>query len=87
MRLKTGAAFTDELLVAAEDKSVSQPTEIGLCADCEHMRRVVSDRGATFYLCARALSDTEFAKYPRLPVVYCRGYKKRNTSGADPRNS
>ena len=78
--LQTGAAFTDVFLVAAEKNSASQPTEIGLCFDCEHMRRIVSERGSAFFLCSRALNEPEFPKYPRLPVAYCRGYKKGNPS-------
>ena len=58
--LKTGAAFTDVFLVAAEKNSASQPTEIGLCFDCEHMRRIVSERGSAFFLCSRALNEPEF---------------------------
>jgi hypothetical protein len=47
----------------------------GLCADCRHARRVDSARGSRFYLCGRAASDPAFPKYPRLPVLACRGYE------------
>ena len=52
---------------------------VGLCADCRHMRRITSDRGTTFYRCGLADADPAFAKYPRLPVLQCRGYDR----GAD----
>ncbi|MGB2622800.1 MAG: hypothetical protein WA857_09970 [Candidatus Acidiferrum sp.] len=48
----------------------------GLCADCRHARRVESSHGAIFLLCELSKSNSEFAKYPRLPVVSCAGYEK-----------
>ena len=39
-----------------------------------------SARGSVFYLCERALTDTSYAKYPRLPVVQCRGYDTDQTA-------
>ena len=50
----------------------------GLCADCAHARRVASARGATFYRCARSESDPAYPRYPRLPMVECRGYEPRH---------
>jgi len=47
---------------------------VGLCATCVHARRIRSDRGAVFYLCALAATDPRFPKYPTLPVVACSGY-------------
>jgi hypothetical protein len=47
---------------------------IGLCAGCRYMRRVESDRGSTFYFCEVSITDPNFPKYPRLPVVKCSGY-------------
>ena len=41
------------------------------------MRLIKSDRGATFYLCQRSASDASLPKYPRLPVIQCRGYEKK----------
>jgi hypothetical protein len=52
-------------------------SRIGLCADCRFMRLVESDRGSTFYLCERSASDPGFPKYPRLPVLQCRGYEQK----------
>jgi hypothetical protein len=83
MRLEIGSMFTGAFFVAVENQSA----EIGLCADCEHMRRVVSDRGSPFYLCAKALNDPEFRKYPRLPVASCRGYAKKVKSESDHQSS
>jgi len=50
--------------------------EVGLCARCVFARVVGSDRGAEFYLCGRAETDSRFAKYPRLPVMECVGFEK-----------
>ena len=54
-----------------------EPAEsrIGLCATCQFMRRVHSDRGSTFYFCERSVTEPSFPKYPRLPVMRCRGYE------------
>jgi hypothetical protein len=45
----------------------------GLCDRCVHRRNVVTAT-SRFVLCARALSDPAFAKYPRLPVIRCPGF-------------
>ena len=50
--------------------------QIGLCADCRHMRRIKSHRGSTFYFCQRSTKDPKFPKYPRLPVLECAGYQQ-----------
>lgn len=52
------------------------PVRIGLCANCRFVRRMESDRGSTFYMCQRSLTDPGFPKYPRLPVLQCRGYER-----------
>jgi len=49
----------------------------GLCADCFHSRRIESAHGSIFILCELSLTDPDFAKYPRLPVLTCDGYKKK----------
>jgi hypothetical protein len=40
------------------------------------MRITRSDRGSTFLFCERAATDKSFPKYPRLPVLQCRGYEQ-----------
>lgn len=50
----------------------------GLCANCRFMRQIESDRGSIFYLCELSATDASFPKYPRLPVVQCRGYMPKN---------
>lgn len=49
----------------------------GLCSTCRHQRVVGNTRGSRFSLCERAKSDPSFPKYPRLPVLECRGYEPR----------
>ena len=49
--------------------------DIGLCATCRHATVIQSDRGAKYYLCQLGLTDSSFPKYPRLPVLTCRGYE------------
>jgi hypothetical protein len=53
------------------------PPNPGLCADCVHSRRVQSDRGSLFFFCQLSLTEESFAKYPRLPVISCRGYRRK----------
>ena len=48
---------------------------VGLCFDCVHARVIRSDRGSIFYLCRLSATDPNFAKYPRLPMLSCTGYK------------
>jgi hypothetical protein len=48
---------------------------VGLCATCQFMRRMASDKGSVFYLCERSKTDPSFPKYPRLPILQCRGYE------------
>jgi GrpB-like predicted nucleotidyltransferase (UPF0157 family) len=56
----------------------------GLCADCIHARRVESARGSVFFLCELSVTDPHFAKYPRLPVIFCSGFTREMTRRADP---
>ena len=50
--------------------------EAGLCATCEHSRRIVSGKGSVFRLCRLSATDPRYAKYPRLPVMVCAGYRR-----------
>lgn len=58
--------------------------EAGLCTDCLHARRIESARGSVFFLCQLAVSDPQFPKYPRLPVLSCSGYAKEKIRRPDP---
>jgi len=49
---------------------------IGLCETCRHARVIRSDRGSLFYQCRLSLTDPGFSKYPRLPVLACRGFER-----------
>jgi len=49
----------------------------GLCADCIHSRHIESAHGSVFILCELSLTEPNFPKYPRLPVLSCGGYKKK----------
>jgi hypothetical protein len=52
-------------------------SDAGLCAECVHARHIESSHGSVFYLCELSHTDPRFAKYPRLPVLSCDGYKKK----------
>ncbi|QOY92219.1 hypothetical protein IRI77_31705 [Paludibaculum fermentans] len=47
----------------------------GLCESCAWVRRIENDRGSVFLLCRRALTDSGYPKYPRLPVLRCPGHE------------
>jgi hypothetical protein len=48
--------------------------EPGLCTTCKHSRTVTAAR-STFWMCERSKADASFPRYPRLPVLQCRGYE------------
>lgn len=49
--------------------------QVGLCSVCIHARTVENRRGSAFYLCERSKTDPSFSRYPRLPVLACRGFE------------
>ena len=71
-----GAARSYSRIVENET-SETEAARAGLCAECRFKRLILSDRGSTFYLCERSSTDASFPKYPRLPVLECRGYELR----------
>jgi hypothetical protein len=48
----------------------------GLCSHCRFMRTIHNDRGSSFLLCERSVTDKSFPKYPRLPVLQCAGFER-----------
>jgi hypothetical protein len=54
--------------------------EAGLCAHCRHVRIIGSDRGSVFYLCRRSFTEPSYPQYPRLPVLFCRGYEAQESN-------
>jgi hypothetical protein len=62
-------------------EALDPDSRVGLCGHCRHADRIVSARGAVFYLCRRSFTDPTFQKYPPLPVRACVGYE----AGTDPR--
>ncbi|CAN5849760.1 hypothetical protein BH23GEM5_BH23GEM5_29560 [soil metagenome] len=47
---------------------------IGLCETCANVRIVENRNGSRFYLCELSAVNPGFPRYPRLPVLRCRGY-------------
>ena len=54
--------------------SLPPATPVGLCESCRNVR-IVQTRTSTFYLCELSAVDPAFPRYPRLPVLRCRGYR------------
>lgn len=52
----------------------------GLCASCRHAQLIQSARGSTFYRCGRSDTDPAFLRYPRLPVLACRGFEPQSAA-------
>jgi len=48
----------------------------GLCGVCRHGREVRGARGSVFLLCRLSRTDERFARYPRLPVWSCPGFRE-----------
>ncbi|OLB33365.1 MAG: hypothetical protein AUH13_01185 [Acidobacteria bacterium 13_2_20CM_58_27] len=67
--------------MAKNSRATNRVANAGLCADCIHARSVQSDRGSTFLFCELSARDPKFPKYPRLPVLSCEGYRKKEASG------
>jgi hypothetical protein len=53
----------------------------GLCSRCRNVRVVESRRGSQFFLCRLSETDPRFPKYPRLPVLRCRGFEPEAGEG------
>jgi hypothetical protein len=53
----------------------------GLCDSCRHQRLVRTGRGSEFSLCERSKTDESFPKYPRVPVLECRGFEREERAG------
>jgi hypothetical protein len=68
--------------MAGLDRLAQNLPNRGLCEECQHARRMESDHGSVFLLCQLSFEDANFAKYPRLPVVACGGYKPDEKSSA-----
>lgn len=52
----------------------------GLCATCRHAA-ILASRSSAFLRCGMAEIDPSFPRYPRLPVVACRGYEAMSGAG------
>lgn len=61
-------------------QAVLDPLREGLCANCRHRRRIRSGRDSVFTMCRRAATDPGYVRYPRLPVLQCRGYERGESS-------
>jgi hypothetical protein len=51
---------------------------VGLCRRCIHARIVETPR-SRFWRCGLSEVDPSFPKYPRLPVLECRGFEPRTS--------
>ena len=65
-----------------KQKEVSQlypkTNDAGLCLDCQHTHIIDHlHHGSVFLMCERSKTDAQFAKYPHLPMIACKGYEKK----------
>jgi len=54
----------------------SPPVAQGLCGACSWARHIRNRRGSTFLLCGMSKRDPDFPRYPRLPILECRGFRQ-----------
>jgi hypothetical protein len=57
---------------------MTQSPPSGLCPGCRFHTVIRSGKGSSYILCALSKTDRAFAKYPKLPVVECRGFISTN---------
>lgn len=57
-------------------RRVPDSPSAGLCDGCRHQKLIGNTRGSTFSLCLRSKTDPAYPKYPRIPVLSCRGYER-----------
>lgn len=76
VRLDAGASAHDVAAPMSSDAYV-QPTDVGLCLSCTHLQIVPSTHGSVFYLCKLSFVDSNFRRYPRLPVLACQGHRPK----------
>jgi hypothetical protein len=43
-----------------------------------HQQLVPNTRGSVFSLCRRSREDPSYPRYPRIPVLECRGFEPRD---------
>jgi hypothetical protein len=48
---------------------------VGLCESCGCGLLRPTARGTSYWRCLRSKFDPSFARYPRLPVLACRGFE------------
>jgi hypothetical protein len=46
-----------------------------LCEACCWVRVIMTPRGSRFLLCTMSATDPRFDKYPRQPVIRCKGFR------------
>ena len=63
--------------MSTETNDAPNRSTAGLCSNCQHSREIESDRGSIFIMCKLSFEDSHFAKYPRLPVLNCSGYRAK----------
>jgi hypothetical protein len=56
--------------------ALTPPGPNGLCDSCVHQQLVPNTRGSVFSLCKRSREDPAYPRYPRVPVLSCRGYER-----------
>jgi len=63
--------------VVTADRAVARPDiAVGLCRSCRFVEIITSSKASTFYRCRLSETDPSFRRYPLLPVVSCRGYRR-----------
>ncbi len=75
--VRNGAIVERDGFVFADVMPSSGAPQAGLCETCAHSKIMTSDRGSVFYRCLLSDKSSQFPRYPRLPVLSCRGWTAR----------
>jgi len=59
--------------------TVRPRAQAGLCDSCIHQRLVRNTRGSVFSLCERSQTQDAYPRYPKMPVLACRGHEERES--------
>jgi hypothetical protein len=60
-----------------DDHRAGRAMNGSLCQSCSFVKEIISGKGSRFLLCEKSQTDHAFAKYPRQPMIRCRGFLEK----------
>lgn len=68
---------TDEGCLCPKCLRAEVARRVGDCLECAHSRALTTKSGSAIFLCGRAESEPDYARYPALPLRGCPGLTPR----------